>query len=90
MLAGRLAQINVNLPVKTDTTKQLERFKQAVLECLDVQELVPLVLNKMIEQIEIGSLEVVDSHKQKEITIVWRLTGKVQRLFENLLGKYCK
>ncbi len=87
MLAGRLAQINVNLPVKTDTTKQLERFKQAVLECLDVQELVPLVLNKMIEQIEIGSLEVVDSHKQKEITIVWRLTGKSAKVVRKFAGQ---
>lgn len=76
-LAARLAQIEASLAAKSDTTQQLEQLKQAVYECLNITELTPLILNKLIERIEVGSVNVVDSHKQQEITIVWRFAGNV-------------
>lgn len=76
-LAARLAQIEASLAVKFDTADQLERLKQAVRECLNVTELSPLILNKLIERIDVGSVEIVDGQKQQEITIVWRFAGVV-------------
>ena len=45
---------------KVDYTGQLEKLQEAVKDCLDVKELTPLVLNKLIDRIEVGSQEVVD------------------------------
>ena len=79
-LAARLAQIEASLAVKSDTAEQLDRLKEAVLGCytkvLDIHELTPLILNKLIERIEVGSLEVVNGQKQQKIIIVWRFAGK--------------
>ena len=60
-----------------DTADQLERLKQAVRECFDMTELTPLILNKLIERIEIGSLEAVDGQKQQTIVIAWRFARVV-------------
>ena len=79
-LAARLAQIEAGLVAKSDTAEQLDRLKEAILGCytkvLDIHELTPLILNKLIERIEVGSLEAVNGHKQQEITIVWRFAGR--------------
>ena len=76
-LADRLAHIEASLSVGSDTADQLERLKQAVRECFDMTELTPLILNKLIERIEVGSLEVVEGQKRQEITLVWRFAGEV-------------
>ena len=79
-LAARLAQIEAGLAAKSDTAEQLDRLKEAILGCytkvLDFHELTPLILNKLIERIEVGSLEVVNGQKQQKIIIVWRFAGK--------------
>lgn len=81
-LAARLAQIEAGLAAKSDTAEQLDRLKEAILGCytkaLDIHELTPLILNKLIERIEVGSVNVVDRHKQQELTIVWRFAGVVK------------
>ena len=74
--AVRLAEIDASLTVKSDTTRQLEQLKQAISEYLNITELAPLILNKLIERIEIGHLEVINGVKQQEITIVWLFAGE--------------
>lgn len=80
-LAARLAQIEAGLAAKSDTAEQLDRLKEAILGCytkvLDIHELTPLILNKLIERIEVGNLEIVDGDKQQKIIIVWRFAGLV-------------
>lgn len=76
-LDASLAEIDASLTVKTNAADQLERLKQAVCECLNVTELTPLLLNKLIERIEIGSVETVDGQKQQKIVIIWRFAGEV-------------
>lgn len=56
---------------------QLEKLQEAIRDCLDIQELTPLMLNKLIDRIEIDSQEVVDGQRQQEIRIVWRFAGEV-------------
>lgn len=62
---------------KEDDAVQIEKLKEAVADCLDIRELTPLILNKLIDRIEVGSQEVVDGQRQQEIRIVWRFAGEV-------------
>jgi len=76
-LAGKLAEVKTQLAEKEDYADQLEKLHEAVRECLDIRALSPLVLNKLIDRIEIGSQEVVDGERQQEIRIVWRFAGEI-------------
>lgn len=76
-LAGTLADIKARLAEEADYSDQLEKLQEAVRECLDIRELTPLILNKLIDRIEIGSQEVLDGERQQEIRIVWRFAGEV-------------
>jgi DNA invertase Pin-like site-specific DNA recombinase len=76
-LTGTLAGIKTQLTEKEDYAGQLEKLQGAVADCLDIKELTPLVLNKLIDRIEVGSQEVVDGQRQQEIRIVWRFAGEV-------------
>ena len=69
-LAVRLAEIKTQLAKKEDYAGQLEKLHEAVRDCLDIKELTPFVLNKLIDRIEVGSQEVVDGQRQQEIRIV--------------------
>jgi hypothetical protein len=57
---------------------QLEKLHEAVRDCLNIRELTPLVLNKLIDRIETGSQEVMDGQRQQEIRIVWRFAGEIE------------
>lgn len=76
-LTGKLSAIQTQLAEKVDYADQLEKLHEAVRDCLDIRELTPLVLNKLIDRIEIGSQEVVDGQRQQEIRIVWRFAGEI-------------
>jgi hypothetical protein len=76
-LASKLVEIQSQLAEKADYAGQLERMQNAVRDCLDIKELTPLVMNKLIDRIEVGSQEVVDGQRQQEIRIVWRFAGEV-------------
>ena len=76
-LTGKLMEIKAQLAEKEDYTGQLEKLHEAVRDCLDIRDLSPLVLNKLIDRIEIGSQEVVSGQRQQEIRIVWRFAGEI-------------
>ena len=42
-------------------------------ECLNVTELTPFILNKLISKIEIGCLDMVDGEKQQVVSVEWKL-----------------
>ena len=45
----------------------------AVKECINITELTPFILNKLISKIEIGCLETVDGEKQQVVGVEWKL-----------------
>jgi hypothetical protein len=55
-----------------------ETLRKNIREYLDIREITPYILNKLIERIEVGHLEMVDGQKQQEVTIVWRFCGEIQ------------
>lgn len=77
-LKAKLIEINADLAEKEDYAVQLEKLKGVVADCLDIQELTPLILNKLIDKIEIGSLEETGEGKQQAITISWRFVGGLE------------
>ena len=77
-LTERLLEIKTQLAEKEDYAGQLEKLHDAVRDCLDIKELTPFVLNKLIDRIEVGSQEVVDGQRQQEIRIVWRFAGEIE------------
>ncbi|MBO5231951.1 MAG: DUF4368 domain-containing protein [Clostridia bacterium] len=52
----------------------VEQFRDTVRECLNVTELTPFILNKLISKIEIGCLETVDGEKQQVVSVEWKFT----------------
>lgn len=55
-----------------NTEISIEQFRETVRECLNVTELTPYMLNKLISKIEIGSLEKVDGEKQQVVSVEWK------------------
>lgn len=76
-LTGKLAEIEAQLAERSDYFGQLEKLQGAVSDCLNIQQLTPLILNKLIDRVEVGSQELVDGQRQQEIRIVWRFAGEV-------------
>lgn len=76
-LSAKLAGIRSRLAEKADYAEQLEKLQAAVRECSNITELTPLILNKLIDRIKVGSQEVVERQKQQQVTLVWRFAGEV-------------
>lgn len=51
----------------------VEQFRETVREYLNVTELTPYILNKLISKIEISSLEMVDGEKQQMVSVEWKI-----------------
>jgi len=77
ILKGTLESIKIQLAEKEDYVGQLRKLQDSVKDCHELKELTPLVLNKLIDRIEVGSQEVINSQRQQEIRIAWRFTGEV-------------
>lgn len=71
-LEQKLSALQSKISQQHNTEISIEQFRETVKECLNVTELTPFILNKLIRKIEISSLEMVNGQKQQEITIVWQ------------------
>ena len=71
-LEQKLSVLRSRLQNNQNTESQIEQFKESIRECMNIQELTPYILNKLIAKIEIGCVEVVDSEKQQEVRIEWK------------------
>lgn len=76
--AEKLKVIYTELAQKDVYRNNVEKLRESILEHLDIRELTPFVLNKLIERIEIGHLEILEGQKQQEVTIVWRFCGEIE------------
>lgn len=76
-LTVKLHRLQSELAQQGNQAVQLEKLREVVADCLNITELSPLILNKLIDRIEVGSQEVVDGQRMQEVTIVWRFAGEV-------------
>ena len=72
-LEQKLSVLQSKISQQHNTETSLEQFREAVRECLNVTELTPFVLNKLISKIEIGCLETVDGGKQQVVSVEWKI-----------------
>ena len=73
-LEQKLSALQSKISQQHNTETSLEQFRETVRECLNVVELTPLLLNKLINGIEIGCLEIVDGQKQQVVSVWWKIT----------------
>ena len=71
-LEQKLSALQSKISQQHNTEISIEQFKETVRECLNVAELTPFVLNKLISKIEISSLEMVNGQKQQEVSVEWK------------------
>ena len=71
-LEQKLSALQTRISEQHNTEISLEQFRETIRECLNVTELTPLVLNKLISKIEIGCLETVDGGKQQVVSVEWK------------------
>lgn len=72
-LEQKLSALQTRISEQHNTELSIEQFREAVRECLNVTELTPFILNKLISKIEIGCLETVDSEKQQVVSVEWKI-----------------
>lgn len=71
-LEQKLSALQSKISQQHNTEISIEQFKETVRECLNVTELTPYILNKLISKIEIGYLETIDGEKQQMVSVEWR------------------
>lgn len=71
-LEQKLSALQSKISQQHNTEISIEQFKETVRECLNVTELTPYILNKLISKIEIDCLETIDGEKQQMVSVEWR------------------
>ena len=71
-LEQKLSDLQSKISQQHNTEISIVQFRETVKECLNVAELTPFVLNKLISKIEISSLKMVNGQKQQEVSIEWK------------------
>lgn len=72
-LEQKLSDLQSKISQQHNTAISIEQFRETVKECLNVTELTPFVLNKLISKIEIGCSETVDGQKQQVVSVEWKI-----------------
>ena len=72
-LEQKLSALQSKISQQHNTKLSVEQFRETVRECLNVAELTPYILNKLISKIEIGCLEMVDGEKQQVVSVEWKI-----------------
>jgi hypothetical protein len=73
----KLKNIHIELSKAVDYQSNAQLLREAIQEYLDIEELPPFILNKLVEKIEVGHREIVNGQPQQDVTIVWRFCGKI-------------
>jgi len=71
-LEQKLSALQSKISQQHNTEISVEQFRDTVRECLNVTELTPFILYKLISKIEIGCLEIVDGEKQQVVSVEWK------------------
>jgi len=72
-LEQKLSALQTRISEQHNTEISVEQFRETVSECLNVTELTPFILNKLISKIEIGCLEMTDGEKQQVVSVEWKI-----------------
>ena len=71
-LERKLSVLQSKISKQHNAELSVEQFRDTVRECLNVTELTPFILNKLISRIEIGCLETIEGQKQQVVSVEWK------------------
>ena len=71
-LEQKLSDLQSKISQQHNAEISIEQFRETVKECLNVTELTPFILNKLISKIEIGYLKMTDGEKQQVVSVDWK------------------
>lgn len=75
-LEQKLSALQSKISQQNNTEISIDQFRDTVRECLNVTELTPFILNKLINGIEIGCLEIVEGQKQQVVSVEWKFENQ--------------
>jgi len=64
--------LDTKLKQQTDYHANAEQLRKAIPDYLNIETLTPFILNKLIENIQVGQAETVNGQIAQEVTIVRR------------------
>jgi hypothetical protein len=73
----KFRNIQTELAKEDDYRVNAEKLREVIREYLNIQELTPFILNKLVERIDVRHTEIVDGQPQQEVVIVWKLIGDI-------------
>lgn len=74
---GKIVVLDAKLAQQTDYQANAEQLRQAISDYLNIATLTPFILNKLIENIQVGHAETVNGQTVQEVAIVWRFAGVI-------------
>ena len=77
-LEQKLSALQSKISQQNNTEISIDQFRDTVKECLNVTELTPFILNKLISKIEIGSSEMANGEKQQVVSVEWKFAKTIQ------------
>ena len=76
-LEQKLSALQAKISQQHNAEISIEQFRDTVRKCLNVTELTPYILNKLISKIEISCLEKVDGEKQQVVSVEWKFNPPI-------------
>ncbi|HOA78526.1 MAG TPA: recombinase family protein [Bacilli bacterium] len=73
----KIVLLDSKLEQQRDYQANAEQLREAISAYLNIDSLTPFILNKLIENIQVGHAETINGQTVQEITIVWRFAGEV-------------
>lgn len=71
-LEQKLSALQSKISQQHNTEISVEQFREIVRDYLNVTELTPFILNKLISRIKIGCLATVEGQKHQEVSVEWK------------------
>lgn len=68
----KIAVLDAKLEQQTDYQANAEQPRQVISDYLNIDTLTPFILNKLIEKIQVGQVEIINGQMVQEVSIVWR------------------
>ena len=74
---ARMQAITDELRIASSADSDVRRFIEGIREYASITELDEAILNRLIDKIYIGAVEVIDGEKVQKIRIVYNFVGEI-------------
>ncbi len=64
--------LETKLEQQADYQTNAEQLRQAISDYLNIDSLIPFILNKLIKKIQVEHAETINDQMEQDIAVVWR------------------